>query len=247
MSSQSSVLITGAGSGIGLATAKRFLREGWRVVAVGRRQALLQDLERFGQGNVLPIACDIAEEDSPRRIVAALTSKKEFGDSIKVLVNNAGLVERRSFKDSSDELWSRTFAVNLFAPVRLTHALLDRLEKNKGAVINVASNLGLRPIVDTSAYSASKAAMVNWTQSLALELGPKGVRANCICPGIVDTPIQSFHKDSEEQKKALGRLQPIGRIGTPDDVAHAIWSVSGPGSEWMTGSVLTVDGGISLV
>jgi NAD(P)-dependent dehydrogenase (short-subunit alcohol dehydrogenase family) len=131
--------------------------------------------------------------------------------------------------------------------VRLTHALLTHLEKNRGVVINVSSNLGLRPIPRTSAYSASKAAMINWTQSLAIELGPTGVRANCVCPGIIDTPIQAFHGQSAEQKAALGNLQPIGRIGVPDDVAYAIWSLCGPGSEWMTGSVLTVDGGISLV
>jgi NAD(P)-dependent dehydrogenase (short-subunit alcohol dehydrogenase family) len=98
----------------------------------------------------------------------------------------------------------------------------------------------------TSAYSASKAAMNSLTQTLALELAPQGVRVNSVCPGIVDTPIHSFHFSGEKEKLGLGKLQPLGRIGQPEDIAHAVWSLVGPGSEWITGSILTVDGGISL-
>jgi NAD(P)-dependent dehydrogenase (short-subunit alcohol dehydrogenase family) len=243
------VLITGAGTGIGRATAERFLKEGWSIVAVGRRTEPLEALHSAYPGRVLAHACDLTKAADVERLSERL--KHDCPEGLSALINNAGAYERVSFLQTDDAHWERMFEANLFAPVRLTRALLPLLEKTAGAVINVSSTLGLRPVVATSAYAAAKAALVNWTQSLALEMAGQKVRVNCVCPGIVDTPIHPFHTQGPEAKlktlDSLAPLQPLGRIGRPEEVAHAIWSLSAPGSEWMTGSILTVDGGIALV
>lgn len=240
------VLVTGAGTGIGRAIAENFLREGFDVVAIGRRPEPLRELEKMNSGKIRAIPCDISKTDDVKKLGAFLASDSNFGAKLSVLVNNAGVYERRAFADTNDHDWSETFEINLFGAVRLTREVLPLLVKNQGAVVNVSSTLGVKPVSHTSVYSASKAAMINWTQALAIEVGPQKVRVNCVCPGIVDTPIHPFHA-KPEQLKALESLQPLGRVGKPSDVAHAVWSLAGPGSEWITGAVLTVDGGISLV
>lgn len=219
------------------------------MIALGRRTAPLDELKsKLEPSKVLSATCDITNRDDIIRIAKLIASDAIFGKTLTVVVNNAGIFERRTFKDSSDETWEKMFSTHLLGPVRLVRALLPTLEANRGAIINVSSTLGLRPVSQTSAYSALKAAMINWTETLAIELGPSGVRANCVCPGIVDTPIHGFHTQTDDEKlKSYGRLQPLGRIGRPEDVAYAIWSLCGPGSEWMTGSILKVDGGIHLV
>lgn len=148
-------------------------------------------------------------------------------------------------------MWLRQFEVNLMGPVRIARALFPYFkEHGGGSIVNVASTLGMRPTGPTSAYSASKAAMINWTQSLALEGGPAKIRANCVCPGIVDTPIHSFHSLQNLQKEQtlaqLNPLQPLGRIGQPEDVAKAVYFLGSDLSSWTTGSILAVDGGINL-
>jgi NAD(P)-dependent dehydrogenase (short-subunit alcohol dehydrogenase family) len=245
------VLITGAGTGIGRATAERFLSEGWNVIAVGRRIEPLQALQLSAPtGRVLTLSCDLTSSMEVKSLLYEIEKQRQFATSLTALVNNAGLYERVAFEQSDDSHWNRIFEANLMAPMRLTRALLPFIKANRGAIINVASTLGLKPASSTLAYSAAKAALVNWTQGLALEVAPNGVRANCVCPGIVDTPIHPFHTQPPDKKartlERLAPLQPLGRIGQPSEIAHAIWSLVAPGSEWMTGSILTIDGGISL-
>jgi NAD(P)-dependent dehydrogenase (short-subunit alcohol dehydrogenase family) len=240
------VLITGAGTGIGLATAELFLERGYGVIASGRRAGPLDQLAKRFPDRVLARPCDIADAGSVDQFVTAVRSSKRFYDGLCVIVNNAGIYERAEVLKTSDVTWTKLFETNLLGAVRVTRPFEAILSKNKGVIVNVSSNLGLKPIAETSAYSAVKAAMINWTQSLALELGDKQIRANCVCPGIIETPIHPFFGQNEEVKAPLQKLQPLGRIGQPRDVAHAIFSVSGPGSEWMTGAVLTIDGGIIL-
>lgn len=251
-STQPICLITGGGTGIGRATAERFIQEGWRVLLVGRRLGPLQSVQTLSPQKVQCYTCDITKAQAVTDLVERLEKDGVLGeDGLSALVNNAGIVERRPFAESDDALWTSMFETNLLGAVRITRALLPHLIRGQGGIVNVSSNLGLRPIPDTSAYSAIKAAMINWTQSLAIELGKHKVRANCICPGIVDTPIQDFHFQPPDLKakteESLSGLQPLGRIGQPRDIAHGIWSLCAPGSEWTTGSTLTIDGGISLV
>jgi NAD(P)-dependent dehydrogenase (short-subunit alcohol dehydrogenase family) len=146
----------------------------------------------------------------------------------------------------------RQFQVNLFGPIQWTQMVMPLLEKSgHGSIVNVSSTLGLRAGATSGAYSAAKAAMNSWTQSLAIEYGPKKVRVNAICPGIVDTPIHSFHslpdQDKEKSLQAMAKLQPLGRIGRPEEIAEAIYFLASEQSAWTTGAVLSVDGGINLV
>ena len=241
-----SVLITGAGSGIGLATAEAFLTEGWHVIAVGRRLELLKALEEKSPGHVLPLVCDITKSDSINKMAAELAKHEGFNSALCAVVNNAGIFIRKSFEKTTDTEWEQLFETNLMGAVKLTRKFLPQIKKNRGVVINVSSSLGVKPIPETSAYSALKSAMINWTQCLALELAPSGARANCVCPGIVDTPIHGFHSQSAAEKLPLQNLQPLGRLGQPQDVAHGILALAGRGSEWITGASLTIDGGITL-
>lgn len=242
-------LITGAGSGIGAECARRLDALGFRVILVGRNQQKLEAVAAELNGAfVLP--CDVASESS---VTSAATKALSFADGPPhVLVNNAGVFATHDTPGGTDHLWREQFEINLFGAVRWTRAFWSHwIERRQGAsVVNVSSTLGLRPTVNTGAYSAAKAAMVNWTQSLALEGGPFGIRANVVCPGIVDTPIHSFHGLPEQEKRkqleAMAKLQPLGRIGTPEDVARAVVFLASPESSWTTGAVLAVDGGINL-
>ena len=121
---------------------------------------------------------------------------------------------------------------------------------NNNSIVNVSSTLGLKPTADTSAYSASKAAMNNWTQSLALALGSKKIRANCVCPGLVDTPIHSFHSlsipEKEKTLQKLSPMQPLGRVGKSEEIAQSIYFLASEESAWTTGAILSVDGGINI-
>ncbi len=242
-------LITGASSGIGAATALEFAKNGYFIYLMGRNRERLEEVALQCRSGASIVSCDITD-------VAAVNKRLDeiFGakiHSVEVLVNNAGIYENHSTEDGTDDIWQRQFEVNMLAPVRITRAFFTYFKKKGGgSIVNVSSTLGMRPTGPTSAYSAVKAAMINWTQSLALEGGPLKIRANCVCPGIVDTPIHTFNKlDKDEKQQALtnmGPLQPLGRIGTPEEVAKAIYFLGSDMSSWTTGAIMPVDGGINL-
>ncbi len=259
MDAITTALVTGAGSGIGRAVALAFLASGWDVILVGRRRGPLDDVAKTHPGRAVVAPCDLTKADE----VAALAAELESGalaphlpGSLKALVNSAGIYERASFLETSDQAWERQLTANLLAPARLTRRMAPILAGNGGgSIVNVASTLGQRPVPDTSAYSASKAGLINLTQTMALELAGSNIRVNCVCPGIVDTPIHAFHgggrpgatPEAREALEKLGPLQPLGRVGTPEEVAAGILYFCQPLSSWTTGAVLSVDGGINLV
>lgn len=260
-SHSSIVWITGAGSGIGLAAAKRFWAEGWRVVLIGRDQLKLSAAAREAPSEAaLVLACDVADAKAVERVASAfLKNEPPFRDWLQgeparadALVNNAGVYERGSCLEADDASWERQFQINLLGSVRMTKALLPHFfERKAGSIVNVASTLGLRPAAETAAYSASKAAMISWTKTLALECAPFGVRANCVAPGLVETPIHpAIFGRTDAEARALrakyDQMQPMGRIGAPEEVAEAIFYFCRPLSAWTTGAVLPVDGGIGL-
>jgi NAD(P)-dependent dehydrogenase (short-subunit alcohol dehydrogenase family) len=240
-------LVSGAGSGIGRAIAERFLSEGWGVIAVGRNPAPLKELALENPSNVLDIVCDLTKTADIDNLYSRLKENISFGGKIKALVNNAGIFSRSSFLETEDKTWESMFQTNLLGSVRLTRSLYPLIKQNAGSITNISSTLGLRPLSMTCAYSAMKAAMISWTETLAVEAAVDSVRVNCVCPGIVDTPIHAFHTQPDTEKTNLHKLQPLGRMGRPQDIAHAVWSLTGPGSEWITGSILKVDGGIELI
>jgi NAD(P)-dependent dehydrogenase (short-subunit alcohol dehydrogenase family) len=168
------------------------------------------------------------------------------------LINNAGIFAAHSVDDLDMRIWQSHFQVNFFAAVTLTNHLVPLLKAQKGSsIVNVSSTLGLKSTAETSAYSASKAAMISWTQSLALGLAPFHIRANVVCPGIVETPIHGFAQMPEHERERrvqqLDTAQPLGRVGQPEDIAKALYFLASDDSAWTTGACLSVDGGINIV
>lgn len=242
-------LITGAGTGIGKATALEFAKNGYFVYLMGRRKELLEETARHCRAGASILSCDITDFVAVDKRLEEVLGHKIY--RLEVLVNNAGIYNPNPFEKSSDALWENEWAVNLLGPVHLTRALFTYFKtQGGGSIVNVSSTLGQRPVAGTSSYSAVKAAMNNWTQALALEGGPHKIRANCVCPGIIDTPIHAFHslpeKEKQETLDKMKDLQPLGRIGTPEDVARAIFFLGSEQSSWTTGALLVVDGGINL-
>jgi NAD(P)-dependent dehydrogenase (short-subunit alcohol dehydrogenase family) len=261
MSKPGAFVVTGSGSGIGQAIARQLTQAGHYVYGLGRDRAkLLRTAGELQSGHFVFSAADLSE---PKATHAAVLEIRDWLSEKRLplmgLVNNAGVFDHIAFHLTSDAIWERQFHNNLLSAVRLTRELYPVLHKSSpsetnaakttshsSCVLNISSTLGIRPVSHTSAYSALKAAMVNWSKTLALEWAPENIRVNCICPGLVDTPIHGFHSHSEtdESRLAAHRMQPLGRMGTPDDIAEA--SLYLLFARWTTGTVLSVDGGISL-
>jgi NAD(P)-dependent dehydrogenase (short-subunit alcohol dehydrogenase family) len=242
------VLISGASSGIGLATAQLFSQKNYFVFLMGRNKEKLEEAALTLSSGTSILSCDLTDEAAVAKRLIEVTSHPHY--QTEVLINNAGQYINSPFTETGLEQWRLQFEVNLLGSISLTQKMIPYFQKyQKGSIVNVSSTLGLRPVTGTSAYSAIKAAMINWTQSLALELGPN-IRANCVCPGIVDTPIHAFHQLPEKEKKEtlsqMAGLQPLGRIGTAKEVAESIYFLGSDQSSWTTGAVLSVDGGINL-
>lgn len=245
---QRAALVTGAGSGIGAACARQLDEAGYLVVLVGRDRKKLETVAAsLRRSWVLP--ADVGDAAQVRAAAATLLARTDLEPTL--LVNNAGIFRRAEAALGDDELWNEQLNINLLGSVRWVRELWPRWrERRAGSVVNVSSTLGVRPTATTAAYSASKAALINWTLALAQEGGPLGIRANVVCPGLVDTPIHDFHGLPEAEKTAtlgqLAGLQPLGRIGTPDEIARAVVFLGTEASAWTTGAILHVDGGINL-
>jgi NAD(P)-dependent dehydrogenase (short-subunit alcohol dehydrogenase family) len=247
------VAVTGAGSGIGAATAIRFANEGWDVVLMGRRPEPLTEVANKIGSRATVFTFDVSDADS--FAVAQDWARKNISiaNRFTSVIHNAGIYEQATTLESSNESWHRIFETNLFGVIRLTQAFYPFLKQNRGSITTVSSTLGLRPTANTPAYSASKAALINWGHSFAKEAAPDRVRVNCLCPGVVDTPIHAARPGAltatsrAEFIDSMGPYHPLGRVGRPEEIAHMIWALSGPGSEWTTGAIVNVDGGIGLV
>ena len=242
------VVVTGGASGIGLSAAETLKSLGYLPVLVGRNRDRLKAAS--GSLQECPVfPCDISNPENTSAVVRdILDHALKSGLHIVGLINNAGIIERKTFLDTTESAWESMWQTNMMGSVRMAAGLLPALRNVRGQIINISSTLGLRPIAQTAAYSATKAAMVNWTKTLALEEAQYGVRVNCICPGLVDTPIHAFHdpKTPEDviRRQQMDPVQPLGRMGEPKDVGQIVGALMQ--SSWITGSVYTVDGGIIL-
>lgn len=237
------VVVTGAGSGIGKSISKKLIEKGYTPVLVGRTKSKLQSLSK--ELNDCPyMSVDLSEKNSTTELQ---TKYKEIKPgTLKGIINNAGVFKAASFEDSTFEDWQNHFENNVLTTINTSKAFIEILKKNgSGSIVNVSSTLGIRPIANTSAYSASKAALINLSQAMAIELAPYKIRVNTVCPGIVDTPIHQ-PKDRELWKKDSSHLQPLGRIGEPDDICSLVHYLISDESKWTTGTVIPVDGGILL-
>lgn len=255
--SQQVVIVTGASSGIGRATALRFARSGAAVLAVGRDiaalDALAGDIRREG-GAAASHKADVTDPAAPDVIVQDAVSR--FG-GLTTVVNAAGIIANGSIENTSDADWQRMLAVNLDAPFRLMRAATPALVKcaetdpaPAASIVSVSSVTGLRAFPGVLAYCVSKAAVDQLTRCAALDLAPKKVRVNAVNPGVV---VSNLHRRSgmpEDTYAAfLERSQqthPLGRPGTPEEIADLIFFLASPSAGWITGETISIDGGRHL-
>ena len=243
-------LVTGAGSGMGRAAVVRFAREGACVVAADVDLAAVKEsvaLAETAGGKALAVRMDVSKEDEVRAGIQA--GVKAFG-KIDVLYNNAGIFPAadHSVVDTDEAVWDKVFAVNVKGIYLVCkHGIPELIAAGGGSVINVASFVALVGCsVPQDAYTASKGAVLVLTKSLAVQFGPKGVRANAICPGPIETPLLSawLFKEPAEKAKRLNRI-PMGRFGKSEDIVNMALFLASDESSWTNGAALVVDGGIT--
>jgi NAD(P)-dependent dehydrogenase (short-subunit alcohol dehydrogenase family) len=237
------VVVTGAGTGIGQATARGFTEQGARVVAVGRRLDPLRETAA-GYGGIRPLTANVAAEGAAEEIVRSVL---EWHERLDVLVNNAGIVRSGALGTLTPDLIEPQLATNLVAPIMLAQAALPALEASQGVIVNVSTSIGQRAWPGNSVYAATKVALELLTRSWAVELAPRGIRVVAVAPGAIETPIGVHQGLSPEQVAAVREWQvahtPLGRIGRAEEVAWAITQLSSPEASFITGVVLPVDGG----
>ncbi|MFI6026197.1 SDR family NAD(P)-dependent oxidoreductase [Amycolatopsis magusensis] len=248
MNTAQSVVITGGGTGIGRATAHAFASAGARVLVVGRSEETLAETAA-GHDTIVTLAVDITEPDAPESIVDRALGA--FG-RVDVLVNNAAVGGFGGLADLDPAMVGAQFDTNLLAPVFLTQRALDALAESGGTVVNVgtAGALGLRSWVDNAIYGAGKAALDFLTRSWAVELAPRGIRVVGVAPGVINTGVGVRAGMSQEAYDGflahMGSRIPAGRVGTPEDVAWWILQLVRPEARYVNGTVLAVDGALSI-
>jgi NAD(P)-dependent dehydrogenase (short-subunit alcohol dehydrogenase family) len=245
-----SIIVTGATSGIGRASAEAFGREGGSVLLVGRQDTALTDAAaavRAAGGQSATCRADLTADDAPARIVAA--ALEAFGH-VDVLVNAAGVIASGALDATTDEIWDTMMAINLRAPFRLMRAAMPHLSARKGAVVNVSSVNGLRSFPNVLAYCVSKAGVDHLTRCAAIEMAPAGVRINAVNPGVTVTNLhRRSGMDDAKYAAFLERSKethPLGRPGQPEDIAALILFLASDRAGWMTGETIPIDGGRHL-
>jgi NAD(P)-dependent dehydrogenase (short-subunit alcohol dehydrogenase family) len=234
------VLITGAAGGIGRALCQLFMERNAALIALDQSSAVLafaEELSRSG-GRVSGVVADIADRVAVIKALAPL-------DPIDVLVNNAGFASAGTLASTTPAIWEHEIAVNLNGAYYCTEAVLPAMQqRRRGVIINIGSVNGLTTL-GNPAYSAAKAALISYTQALAVEYGRYDIRANIVCPGTVQTP--AWRKRVEQEPEVFARLQkwyPLGRIAEPIDIAKAVAFLASDDARVITGAVLTVDAGL---
>jgi NAD(P)-dependent dehydrogenase (short-subunit alcohol dehydrogenase family) len=246
-------IVTGAGSGIGRATAVKFAAEGARVVAMGRTEATLvetREVARESGGEVIVVAADAGSEEGAD---AALRAACDSFGGLDVLINNAGVgwayddVRPGSMAPLAEtpvELWHDVMRINLDSVYHMCHRAIPEMRKRGGgAIVNVASTGGLRGMADAHTYSAAKAGMVNLTRSLARTYGCENIRTNCLAPGLTDTGMVAMRM-ALATEQGLQQSIPLGRAGTPEEMASAILFLVADAT-YCNGAILVADGGSS--
>lgn len=240
-------VITGASSGIGRATALLFARNGAQVIAVGRSEhelGSLRDEARAAGGVVKPHLADVTETSQMDRLVSDTV---QHHGKIDVLVNAAGIIKNGTISDTTLSDWDKMMNINLRSMFYLMQKCVPHLQETRGNIVNVSSVTGLRAFPGVLAYCVSKAATDQLTRCSALELAPKGVRVNAVNPGVV---VSNLHKrggmSDEDYEKFLANAKnthPLGRPGTPEEVADLIYFLASDNASWITGVTYEIDGG----
>ncbi len=239
------VLVTGGASGIGLATARRFVAEGARVALLDRDAGRLSEAARE-LGDAAFTAC--ADVTSEAEVQAAVDASVRALQGLDGLVNAAGISIWRAFTELSHAEWRKVLSINLDGPFIVSHAALPALKAaGRATIVNIASGAGLQPRQNFSAYCASKGGLVMFTKAIAMDLAADNIRVNAVCPGIVMTPLVernlALNADPEAAYQRYISRNLMKRFGTAEEVADAVLFLSGPESSFITGSALSLDGG----
>ena len=240
---QRTALVTGGSRGIGRAVVKELAREGWAVCInyIQHEEAAREVLtELTAQGCPAMIwQADVADSAAVEEMVQA--AAKTLGP-VELVVNNAGIAGQALFQDITDEMWNRYMAVNLGgARNTIKAALPHMIHEKRGCIVNISSIWGLRGASCEVTYACTKAALIALTRSLALELAPSRIRVNCVAPGVIDTDmVQVLGRETLDE---LAQQTPLGRLGTPEDIAHAVAFFASDKADFITGQVLGADGG----
>jgi NAD(P)-dependent dehydrogenase (short-subunit alcohol dehydrogenase family) len=247
MHNEKIVIVTGGSSGIGRAAALRFARQGHKVLVTGRRAAPLEETVAEHPSIVGLVADAASAEDASRTIAKAV----DLWGRVDTLINNAGAGAILPLADTTADRMMDIFSVNVLGPSLLASAAVPHLRATGGTIINVSSTFGHKPAAGLSHYAASKAALEHLTRCWALELAPFGVRVNAVAAGPTEsgalTGMMGLTQGQAAAVKEQERARiPLGRRGVPDDVAEWIVRLAGTASEWVTGQVIAVDGGLGL-
>ena len=236
------VIVTGAGSGIGAATARRFLQEGASVALAGRREHKLNEtLAGLEPAKALVYPGDVSDEAYVKQLVQATVNR--FG-KLDVLVNNAGLAVFGSFEQTTTEVWRKTMGTDLDGVYFGCREALPHLLTTKGCIINLSSASGLGGDWGLSAYNAAKGAVTNFTRALALEYGSRGVRVNAVAPSLTSTEATADLEKMESVNAAFVDRLPLGRAATPNEIAGVIAFLASDDAGFVNGVILPVDGGV---
>jgi len=240
-------LITGGGVGIGGAVARLFAREGAAVVITGRRKEVLEQVVREierEKGRALAVAGSVTDETHARAAVAQAV--RAYG-KLNVLVNNAGIgAFGKTLHETDDATWDELLAVNLTGVFRMTRAAVpEMLKAGGGAIVNISSIGGRVGIPLSAAYSATKGGLDALTRCLAIDYAKQGIRCNAVCAGLIDTPMAASLLSDPVRTAQVLSVYPLGRPGTPDEVARLVLYLASDESAWVTGAIFPIDGGMT--
>lgn len=243
------VVITGAGAGIGRAAALAFARNGASVVVnslSNSGKAVCDEIYNEGHFAVF-VQADVSSAEGAEKLVS--TAVAQFG-GIDVLVNAAGIVTSGNVEQCTEEDWDRSMSVNVKSVYLTSKLAMPYIRKRKGVIVNITSTVAIKGVANRAVYSATKGAVLSLSKSMATEYVSEGIRVNCVCPGTVVSP--SFHRrveesaDPEQAMKDFVARQPMGRLGTPEEIARAILFAADPNVSFMTGANIVVDGAMTV-
>ena len=236
-------LVTGGSRGIGLAISAELARSGCTVAVIGRNGESAQKAAAGLEGNGhRGYACDVADTDGAAAVVSQVTD--DLGD-INILVNNAGITRDNLFIRMKEDEWDDVLAVNLKGAFNMTKALARGMMKRRdGVILNITSVVGITGNAGQANYAASKAGLIGFTKSIAKELASRGIRCNAIAPGFITTDMTSDLPEATVEE--LHSMIPLGHLGEPSDVAGLARFLAGPAARYITGQVISVDGGMAM-